>query len=37
VVPTDEVVSLKMFHREDEVLSRLFLNDEQQRYENPAL
>ncbi|MCE9561208.1 MAG: DUF1592 domain-containing protein [Planctomycetes bacterium] len=29
VVPTDEVVSLKMFHREDEPLARLFLNDEQ--------
>jgi len=29
VVPTDEVVSLKMFHREDEPLNRLFLNDEQ--------
>ena len=31
VVPTDEVVSLKMFHREDEPLIRLFLNDEQTR------
>ena len=31
VVPTDEVVSLKMFHREDEPLARLFLNQEQQR------
>ncbi|MBY0523782.1 MAG: DUF1592 domain-containing protein [Gemmataceae bacterium] len=31
VVPIDEVVCLKMFHREDEVLSRLFLDDEQQR------
>lgn len=30
VVPTDEVVSLKMFHREDEPLSRLFLDAEQQ-------
>jgi hypothetical protein len=29
VVPTDEVVSLKMFHREDEPLVRLFLPDEQ--------
>jgi mono/diheme cytochrome c family protein len=27
VVPTDEVVSLKMFHREDEPLERLFLSD----------
>ncbi len=27
VVPTDEVVSLKMFHREDEPLLRLFLSD----------
>jgi len=27
VVPTDEVVSLKMFHREDEPLARLFLDD----------
>ena len=31
VVPTDEVVSLKMFHREDEPLISLFLNDEQTR------
>jgi hypothetical protein len=31
VVPTDEVVSLKMFHREDEPLARLFLDDRQQR------
>ncbi|MBM3979366.1 MAG: DUF1592 domain-containing protein [Planctomycetes bacterium] len=31
VVPTDEVVSLKMFHREDEPLVRLFLSDEQTR------
>jgi hypothetical protein len=31
VVPTDEVVCLKMFHREDEPLVRLFLNDEQVR------
>ena len=29
VIPTDEVVSLKMFHREDEPLRRLFLNDAQ--------
>ncbi|AMV24961.1 hypothetical protein VT84_11220 [Gemmata sp. SH-PL17] len=32
VVPTDEVVSLKMFHREDEPLVRLFLTDEQARH-----
>src|SRR5262249_12966326 len=31
VVPTDEVVSLKMFHREDEPLARLFLDDEARR------
>jgi hypothetical protein len=31
VVPTDEVVSLKMFHREDEPLERLFLNEAQKR------
>jgi mono/diheme cytochrome c family protein len=31
VVPTDEVVTLKMFHREDEPLVRLFLNEEQTR------
>ncbi|HEY7158076.1 MAG TPA: DUF1592 domain-containing protein [Gemmataceae bacterium] len=31
VVPTDEVVSLKMFHGEDEPLARLFLDAEQQR------
>ncbi|MFO0937349.1 MAG: DUF1592 domain-containing protein [Gemmataceae bacterium] len=31
VVPTDEVVSLKMFHREDEPLVRLILNAEQTR------
>ena len=31
VVPTDEVVTLKMFHREDEPLARLFLDAEQQR------
>ena len=30
VVPTDEVVSLKMFHREDEPLSRLFLDADRQ-------
>ena len=29
VVPRDEVVSLKMFHREDEPLERLFLSAEQ--------
>ena len=27
VIPNDEIVSLKMFHREDEPLRRLFLND----------
>jgi hypothetical protein len=31
VVPTDEVVSLKMFHREDEPLARLFLDAKRQR------
>jgi hypothetical protein len=31
VVPTDEVVCLKMFHREDEPLLNLFLSDEQAR------
>lgn len=31
VVPTDETVSLKMFHREDEPLARLFLNEDQKR------
>jgi hypothetical protein len=31
VVPTDEVVCLKMFHREDEPLERLFLSNEQVR------
>jgi len=31
VVPVDEVVSLKMFHREDEPLIRLFLNDAQKK------
>jgi hypothetical protein len=30
VIPTDEVVCLKMFHREDEPLLRLFLDAEQQ-------
>lgn len=29
VIPTDEVVCLKMFHREDEPLARLFLDAEQ--------
>jgi hypothetical protein len=29
VIPIDEVVNLKMFHREDEPLKRLFLTDEQ--------
>jgi hypothetical protein len=31
IVPTDEVVSLKLYHREDELLRRLFLSDEQAR------
>ncbi len=31
VIPTDEVVCLKMFHREDEPLVRLFLDGEQAR------
>jgi hypothetical protein len=31
VIPNDEVVSLKMFHREDEPLCRLFLDAEQTR------
>ncbi len=31
VVPTDEVVSLKMFHREDDPLERLFLDADQKR------
>jgi hypothetical protein len=31
VVPTDEVVCLKMYHREDEPLIRLFLDDDQKR------
>jgi hypothetical protein len=31
VIPSDEVVSLKMFHREDEPLRRLFLSPEQAR------
>lgn len=30
VIPLDEVVCLKTFHREDEPLIRLFLNDDQQ-------
>ncbi len=31
VVPSDEVVTLKMFHREDDALVRMFLNEEQAR------
>ena len=31
VIPTDEVVCLKMFHREDEPLRRLFLSDDDKR------
>jgi len=31
VIPTDEVVCLKMYHREDEPLIRLFLNEAQRR------
>jgi hypothetical protein len=31
IVPTDETVCLKMYHREDEPLARLFLDDEQAR------
>src|SRR5262249_24437302 len=31
IIPTDEVVCLKLFHRDDEPLTRLFLNDEQAR------
>jgi hypothetical protein len=31
VVPTDEVVCLKMFHREDEPLERLFLDEQAER------
>lgn len=31
IVPVDEVVCLKMFHRDDEPLVRLFLNDDQHR------
>jgi hypothetical protein len=31
VIPTDEAVSLKMFHREDEPLERLFLDAKQKR------
>ncbi len=30
IVPEDEVVCLKLYHREDEPLARLFLNDQQQ-------
>lgn len=32
VIPTDEIVSLKMFHREDEPLMRLFLDAPQAKY-----
>ncbi|WP_020475629.1 DUF1592 domain-containing protein [Zavarzinella formosa] len=31
IVPNDEVVTLKMYHREDELLAQLMLNDEQKR------
>lgn len=31
ILPDDEVVCLKMYHREDEHLTRLFLNDDQAR------
>src|SRR5439155_14081903 len=31
IIPTDEVVCLKLYHREDEPLIRLFLDDEQTR------
>jgi hypothetical protein len=31
IVPEDEVVCLKMYHREDDELARLFLDDEQKR------
>ncbi len=31
VMPDDEVVCLKMYHREDQLLSQLFLNDQQAR------
>ena len=31
IVPNDEVVCLKMYHREDEPLARLFLDDDQKR------
>ncbi len=31
IIPTDEVVCLKLYHREDEPLLRLFLDDEQTR------
>jgi hypothetical protein len=34
IVPDDEVVCLKLYHREDEPLMRLFLNDEQTRQLN---
>jgi hypothetical protein len=34
VIPTDEVVSLKMFHREDEPLIQLFLDDRQTNHLN---
>ena len=37
VIPIDEVVCLKMYHREDEPLIRLFLDDEQTRAARPAL
>jgi hypothetical protein len=32
VIPTDEVVSLKMFHREDEPLRRLFLTEQETKH-----
>jgi hypothetical protein len=31
IIPDDEVVCLKLYHREDETLVRLFLDDEQER------
>ncbi len=31
IIPTDEVVCLKQFHRDDEPLARLFLDDQQHR------
>jgi hypothetical protein len=31
IIPVDEVVCLRMYHRDDEPLVRLFLNDEQRR------